>query len=167
MTGGIAEHPVSKVGRTDDWLTPPGLLNKLGHFHLDPACPPSMPWTTAERMLTPVEDGLSCEWAGRVWLNPPYSAVGTWLDRMAKHGNGISLTFARTDTEWFSQNAFSRADAFLFIRGRLRFYQVDGVRARKDPGAPSVLLAYGEANVRALEQSGIAGAFFRRCSVLH
>ena len=54
------------------WLTPPEWIQMLGPFDLDPACPPEMPWKTAERMLTPKDDGLATPWQGRVWLNPPF-----------------------------------------------------------------------------------------------
>ena len=36
----------------DDYLTPPDLIKALGRFDLDPACPPWMPWETADRMLS-------------------------------------------------------------------------------------------------------------------
>ena len=36
----------------------------------------------------------------------------------------------------------------------------------KSSGAPSVLLAYGQSNVDALRNSGIAGAFFAKAEML-
>lgn len=74
---------------------------------------------------------------------------------MMKHNNGIALVFARTDTETFQDFCFS-ADAILFIKGRLKFYTVEGNKTG-DAGAPSCLLAWGDEAVKRLEQSGISG----------
>lgn len=57
----------------------------------------------------------------------------------------------------FFDHVWDRADAVLFLRGRLHFHHVDGTRATANAGAPSVLVAYGQNNVAALAHSGIAG----------
>lgn len=74
---------------------------------------------------------------------------------MKQHNNGIALVFARTDTETFQDFCFS-ADAILFIKGRLKFYTVEG-KQTGDAGAPSCLLAWGKEAVKRLEKSGIGG----------
>lgn len=108
------------------------------------------------------DDGLSRPWHGRVWLNPPYSREAVkWLRRLADHGNGIALTFARTETAWFFETIWNAATAVLFIEGRLHFHHQDGTRAAANAGAPSVLSAYGADNADALERSQIAGQFVR------
>lgn len=156
----MSGHQSPHRGATDTWLTPPGILNAMGAFDLDPCCPPDMPWRTAETMLTAQDDGLSAEWNGRVWMNPPYGpATGQWLDKLASHGNGIALVFARTETRMFFDHAWERADAMLFIRGRLHFHSAEGERAKANAGAPSVLLAYGKQNAATLRDCGISGAF--------
>jgi len=95
-------------------------------------------------------------------LNPPYGPeTGKWLERLAKHGNGIALIFARTETEMFFRWGWEAADAMLFIRGRLHFHDVHGQRAKGNAGGPSVLIAYGTANAEALRTCGIAGQFIR------
>ncbi len=60
----------------DEWLTPPGLIKALGTFDLGPCSPRIRPWDTAIKHLTKKDDGLTHEWAGRVWLNPPYGLIG-------------------------------------------------------------------------------------------
>ena len=35
-------------GKKDEWLTPPGILNRLGEFDLDPCTPIDRPWDTAK-----------------------------------------------------------------------------------------------------------------------
>lgn len=141
----------------DEWLTPPGIVRVLGEFDLDPCAPVSRPWDTARNHYTKVDDGLSREWNGRVWLNPPYGReVAKWMQRLASHRDGIALVPSRTDTAWYQKFVFGAADAVFFFGYRLKFYYVSGVRAGSS-GAPSCLVAYGMHNVDAIAQSGLAG----------
>lgn len=141
----------------DEWLTPPEILQPLGKFDLDPCAPiESMrPWSMADNHYT-LEDGngLEKEWFGRVWCNPPYGReTGIWLNKLAAHGNGIALIFARTETKMFVSEVWEKAHSLLFIHNRLFFHHVDGTRAKSNSGAPSVLIAYGEDNSRILKDA--------------
>lgn len=141
----------------DEWLTPPGIVQSLGVFDLDPCSPVERPWDTAINHLTVEDDGLLRDWTGRVWMNPPYGdETGVWMKRLADHGNGIALVFARTETAWFFDSVWGRADAVLFFRGRIAFCHVNG-EPGDSAGAPSVLVAYGGENVTALRCSEIDG----------
>jgi hypothetical protein len=145
------------VAGTDVWLTPPYILKALGEFDLDPSASLNRPWDTAKHHYTIEDDGLVQEWFGRVWLNPPYGPVlAKWLRRLADHGNGIALIFARTETKAFFDEVWDKADAILFLKGRINFYRPDGA-AGNNAGSPSVLVAYGEANVRILETCSLNG----------
>lgn len=144
----------------DEWLTPPEIIKALGAFDLDPCAPADerRPWDMATTHYSAEQNGLSLPWHGRVWCNPPYGLeAARWLEKLAAHGNGIALIFARTETAMFFDHVWEKADALLFIRGRLHFHHVDGRRAAANSGAPSVLVAYGQNNVQALRESGIAG----------
>lgn len=145
----------------DEWLTPPHIIKALGDFELDPCSPGDRrPWDTAARHYCIHDNGLTQPWEGRVWLNPPYGhEAKKWLGRLADHGNGIALVFARTETATWFEYIWARANAVLFLRGRLHFHHVDGSRAKANSGAPSALVAYGDANARALGDSGLAGQF--------
>ncbi len=130
----------------DEWLTPPEIVQALGPFDLDPCAPVVRPWDTARKHYTVEDDGLRQPWEGRVWLNPPYGReTGRWLARLAEHGDGIALIFARTETSVFFEQVWRKADAVLFFEGRLTFYHVSGVKADNNGGAPSCLVAYGRA----------------------
>lgn len=155
--GSTGPHSPSLPARSETWLTPPEILAALGTFDLDPCGFPG--WQTAQRLVCLPEDGLQAEWEGRVWLNPPYGRekVWRWLERLADHGHGTALIFARTDTAGFARAVWARADALLFLAGRLNFCNTAGVRSRKNPGAPSVLVAYGDRDARTLAGSGLAG----------
>ena len=134
----------SASGGADEWLTPPWVLEAIGPFDLDPCAPRVRPWDTAKRHYTIEDDGLRQDWQGRVWLNPPYSQAGRWLHKLAEHGTGTALIFARTETALWFDHVWPRATALLFLRGRLTFHYASGKRASANSGAPSVLAAYGE-----------------------
>ena len=145
---------------SDVWLTPPAILAVLGPFDLDPcAAPDPRPWPTAARHYTAADDGLRQPWAGRVWLNPPYSAAGIWLQRLVQHRTGTALIFARTDTAAVQEHVLLQSTAVLFIRGRVRFHHPDGRRAADNGGAPSLLIAYGEQDAARLQASDIPGIY--------
>jgi hypothetical protein len=161
MVTSIRNQPMPRTTpETERWLTPRWVLDALGDFDLDPCAAPD--WATAETMFTPEThgDGLSLPWSGRVWLNPPYGhTMGTWIRRLAEHGRGTALVFARTDTTTFHEYVWPYAAALLFIRGRLTFNRPDGSEADFNSGAASVLIAYGQDDADQLEHSGIVGAF--------
>jgi len=148
---GMGSHQSSKMMK-DEWLTPPEITEALGPFDLDPCSPINRPWDTARCHYNIVNNGLLLPWTGKVWLNPPYgNETGKWLKRLADHGNGIALVFARTETQMFFKHVWEKADALFFIKGRLHFYHVDGARASHNGGAPSVLVAYGMNNLWCLK----------------
>lgn len=142
MNRGFRHEP--PVGASTEWYTPPEVFEALGiTFDLDPAAPAGgLPWVPTARWLSRAEDGLSQPWRGRVWLNPPYGReLHRWLGRLAEHGDGLALVFARTDTAWY-QRIVRQATAVCFIAGRLSFVRADGERVGR-AGAPSVLVAFG------------------------
>ena len=145
----------------EDWLTPPQLLRSLGEFDLDPCSPMPRPWDTAKQHYTMADNGLLKPWVGRVWLNPPYgNETARWMERLAKHGNGIALIFVMTETATFFPWVWDYATALLFIKGRIRFFTKEG-REGGSAGAPSMLIAYGDNNAASLSTCGIAGKYLR------
>ncbi len=146
---------------TDDWITPKWLIDRLGPFDLDPcACDPQ-PWPCAERWFTFEDNGLMQPWDGLVWMNPPYGRkTKDWLNRLALHGNGIALVYARTDTRAFFNSVWNSATLLLFLRKRLTFNLPDGTKSRcgHNSGGPSVLIAYGETAADRLRENADLGA---------
>lgn len=107
--------------------------------------------------LDEADNGLAAPWFGTVWCNPPYGReTFKWLAKLADHGDGIALVFARTETVGFFEQVWERADAVFFFKGRLKFWYVDGTEA-DTANAPSCLIAYGKSNVEKLRNSGFAG----------
>jgi len=162
MTIGAHQSPTRL---SDDWITPPRIIKALGQFDFDP-CPSSIQKSGYLGMKS-WEYGTDArvqDWPkdARIWLNPPYSkGLGLWLSKLADHGNGIALIFARTETKDFCDNVWEKADAILFLRGRITFLLPDGKKPSGNSGAPSCLVAYGSNNVGALYQSGLSGTVIR------
>jgi phage N-6-adenine-methyltransferase len=145
---------------TDEWYTPIEYINALGEFDLDPAAAINPLWQTAKVQYTKEDDGLSKEWFGRVWLNPPYSRplIVQFMEKMAEHNNGIMLVFNRADSKMFHRYVFEKASGILFMEGRIRFYRPDGTQGGPG-GTGSVFVAYGKENAEILKNSGIKGKY--------
>ena len=156
----------STHNKSVEWYTPRYIFDALGlEFDLDPCSPGKevVPWIPARRFLTVADDGLLAKWKGNVWMNPPYGTrTPYWLERLSLHGTGIALLFVRPDTKWFHQYV-AIADAICLIRGRVRFVSSEHAKeyaACTDkplgrPGAPTMLIAYGKDNAKALFGSGL------------
>ena len=113
------------TSNTDLWSTPRDFFddyNAVYHFDVD-VC------ATAENALcakfySPEDDGLSKEWYGTCWMNPPYGReIGKWMQKAYEsslHGaTVVCLVPARTDTAWWHDYAMK--GNIEFIRGRLKF----------------------------------------------
>ena len=121
----------------DEWWTPGKYVEAarrvMGGIDLDPAStPPANKTVQAARFYTKSDNGLDQPWAGRVFLNPPYSyplveKFTTRLIEQAEAGfvsEAIVLVNNSTDTDWF-QALLSRYPA-CFTDGRVNFYRDTG-----------------------------------------
>ena len=145
---------------SDDWLTPHYMLDVLGKFDLDPCASNGIGQRkTADHMVRLPQNGLADDfvWSGRIFCNPPYSDAGPWVKRLADSGNGIAIVFAKSSAAWFQQEVLQRADAVLWLHGRLRFLKPDGTPGDYTARESSVLVAYGAQNALALAGCGLDG----------
>jgi hypothetical protein len=146
-------------GQSDEWYTPKFVFDALGvdRFDLDVAAPPGgAPHVPAARVYH--ERGLDLEWSGFVWMNPPFggrNGLVPWLDKFFQHGNGIAWTPDRTSAPWW-QDAAKKADAILFISGKVKFERPGGVIGAS-PSTGTTLLASGFRGVAALERAAFVG----------
>ena len=109
--------------KTDMWETPKWLFDELDkefHFDLDVCAIPEN--AKCEQYFTPETDGLSQEWNGTVWCNPPYGReIGKWVKKAAQSNcTVVMLLPARTDTKWFHDYIYRKAE-IRFLKGRLKF----------------------------------------------
>lgn len=117
----------------NEWYTPEKYIDLarqvLGVIDLDPAsCELANETVKAERFYSEQDNGLTKEWTGRVWMNPPYGSdlIGQFTEKFAKEytaGNiteGIVLVNNATETVWFC-NMMAAASAVVFPRGRIRY----------------------------------------------
>lgn len=139
--------------KTIEWYTPPWIFEELGiEFDLDPCTKEGgIPWIPAKNHYHKGDNGLSKDWgSSNVWMNPPYGKqTPEWLDKLSNHGTGVSLVFARTDCRWF-HDYVTTADAILFLKGRVKFIDGNGVTGGSGAGCGSMLVAWGKYNVEAL-----------------
>ncbi|MCJ8335624.1 MAG: phage N-6-adenine-methyltransferase [Epibacterium sp.] len=117
-------------GESDEWYTPAYIFEALGvQFELDVACPPEGPrHVPATRWFTKEHDGLSEDWDGLAWMNPPFGHQSTkrqWLRKFFEHGNGIALLPDRTSAPWWQEFA-PLADAILFVSPKVKFEMPEG-----------------------------------------
>lgn len=149
----------SQNNKSVDWYTPFWIFEALGlTFDLDPCGPVGgVPWIPAKKTLSLADDGLAHNWVGRVWLNPPYGKeTPLWLRRMHHHCDGVALVFARTDCAWF-HDYISKADAILFLKGRVKFVDAFQKTGGGGPGSGSMLVAWGSNCVEALREMAHKG----------
>lgn len=78
---------------SDERYTPKWVFDGLAMtFDLDPCSPvEGGDCVPARRKLTAVDDGLSQDWEGTVWVNPPFSRSTEFGDRFIAHGSGVFL----------------------------------------------------------------------------
>lgn len=118
-------NPVHFSSATDDWATPQDFfdrLNKAFQFTLDVCASESN--AKCSRFFSREDDGLSQEWDGVCWMNPPYGrGIERWMSKAYESArNGatvVCLIPARTDTRW-RQNFAAKGEVF-FVPGRLKF----------------------------------------------
>jgi DNA N-6-adenine-methyltransferase (Dam) len=154
-----------------EWYTPPEIFDSLEtEFDLDVASPGRqfVPWVPARRHLTRVEDGLVADWAGFIWMNPPYGlqhGVADWITNFVRHRDGLALLPDFTSAAWW-QDAAGSADAIMFVCPKISFLpkRADG----RSNSLGSTLVAIGERGVAALrnaERNG-RGIMFERTAAL-
>ena len=165
MSGLFGEN-ITRIGhKSVEWYTPYWIFRDLGiDFDLDPCSPhDTETHVPAAQKYTVFDDGLSKEWEGRVWLNPPYGKeTPFWMRRMIDHGNGIALVFSRTDAKW-CQESMAAADGILFFSGRIEFVPgKENAHKRSRSGAGSVFFSFGYESTMALKNLEKSGFFIAR-----
>lgn len=109
--------------KTEMWETPQDFFDKydaIYHFTTD-VCATSEN-AKCEHYYSPEENGLTQEWKGNCWCNPPYGKdIAKWIQKAIESSAiTVMLLPARTDTKWFHELVLPNAKV-EFIKGRLKF----------------------------------------------
>ena len=149
----IIEKELINHGTSDDYYTPPFIFEALGlEFDLDVSAPPGgVPWIPAKNFYTIIDDGLSQEWNGKIWCNPPYSNTTPWLEKMIEHNNGIALVQI-AKSAWCNL-VWKKADGVLFMPTDLKFVRNSGKSLAIF--THTMLVGFGADNVEAMRQSNL------------
>jgi phage N-6-adenine-methyltransferase len=134
---------------SDEWATPAEIFDPLEEefgFMLDAA---AQPWNRkCLRFLS--YDGLDIPWIpGPVWLNPPYSEIGRWMEKAHRESLEHSVTVVclvpcTPDRHWWADHVEGKAEVRLLTRknlrsGRVHFERSDGSSGRA-PFASAVVI---------------------------
>ena len=111
--------------KTDMWYTPQEFFDKydsIYNFETDVCAVPDN--AKCDNYYTPEVDGLSQDWTGTCWMNPPYGrTIKQWVKKAYESSLSgttvVCLLPARTDTSWWHD--YCTKGDIEFIRGRLRF----------------------------------------------
>lgn len=122
----------------NEWYTPAPYMEAaravMGDIDLDPASSEIANQTVkAKQIYTAEDNGLSKDWAGRVWLNPPYAGelISLFCDKITNHyeagevEEAIILVNNATETGWFN-TLIESASAVVFPKSRVKFYTPSG-----------------------------------------
>jgi phage N-6-adenine-methyltransferase len=149
------------LSKKSDWRTPMHILyavhRVMDGIDLDP-CADMEKQVPADHHYTKEDDGLSKEWHGKVFMNPPYGRETSpvWAAKWKKEyesghlKKGIVLVAARTDTKWWEDVA-STASVVCFTRRRLRFGDDSG-KERTPSTFPSAILYACRDNIEDIER---------------
>ena len=127
--------------KTDEWETPQNLfdeLNKEFKFELDVCA--DFENHKCNYYFDKAKNGLSADWWGRCWMNPPYGReIGKWVKKAYEEVQGdaagvcVCLLPSRTDTKWFHD--YCLKGEIRFLKGRLLFKK-DGRDPSRSERAP-------------------------------
>ena len=130
--------------KTNEWSTPQDFFNELDkefNFTLDPCSTRENAKCT--KYFTVEDDGLKQDWSNDVvFMNPPYGReIKYWVQKAyeesLKGATVVCLIPSRTDTKYWHDYIFGKADDIRFIKGRLKF------GGSKNPAPfPSAVIVY-------------------------
>tara|TARA_R110000868_G_scaffold248075_8_gene504439 strand:- start:1678 stop:2073 length:396 start_codon:yes stop_codon:yes gene_type:complete len=126
------------------WATPQDFFdkyNKVYNFTLDVCATKDN--AKCSSYFTKEQDGLSQEWVGTCWMNPPYGReISLWMKKAyessLKGATIVCLVPSRTDTKWWHNYAVH--GKIEFIKGRLKF----GNSKNSAPFPSAVIIFKGE-----------------------
>jgi phage N-6-adenine-methyltransferase len=111
--------------KTVEWATPQSFFDELNlEFGFETDVCSTHENAKCEHHYTKEDDGLSRNWTGVCWMNPPYGRqIKHWIkkayDSSLSGATVVCLIPARTDTAYWHD--YCMKGEIRFIRGRLKF----------------------------------------------
>jgi hypothetical protein len=135
---------------SDERFTPRWIFDALGEtFDLDPASPVELEtFVPAARRYTREDDGLSQEWGGFVWCNPPFSNATPWSDKFLANGAGLWLG-PIANAAWFDR-MLRACDVAWLMRD---FAFVHPTHAGKRSSMPLAMFGFGDRAASAIDRA--------------
>ncbi len=140
---------------SDDYYTPAWVFERMAiKFDLDVCAPPGgVPWIPAARFLTQEDDGLTSEWTGRVWMNPPFSQCLPWVEKFINHHHGICLI--QMSKGRYTRRLWNEAEGVWVCDVDMKFTIAAEAGARADVYMPIWFAAFGDECVEAISRLGV------------
>jgi len=149
-------HVANNSGN-DEYFTPSHIINAVrdvfeGTIDLDPAsCEAANETVKAREIYTAEDDGLTKEWHGNVWMNPPFSQplVAQFCAKLLEEldagrvQQAIVIVNNATETKWGNM-LLRHASMVCFPTGRVRFVNAMGANIGSGPLQGQMLVYFGK-----------------------
>lgn len=142
------------MNEKDTWQTPDDLLDIITRhvdITLDPCAGPETSIGQEENYrLEDGDDGLEDPWFGTVFVNPPFSYMDKWTQRVMEEKDNedvnliILLSADSTDVQSWWHGRVTEANYVWFSEGRIKFIDPDTGEQKNSPTAGTCLSFYGE-----------------------
>ena len=141
----------ARQATTVEWYTPTEIVEAarmtMGSIDLDPCTITNNP-TGARMFYTAETDGLTKEWFGNVWLNPPFGkGFVEWMHKAnseiasGRVSQMICLIPTWTNSKWFQ--SFGHRDVSLCFPRPIRFIHGPTMEPGKPAMSPNVIVYLG------------------------
>ena len=139
--------------KNDILKTPKYITDPLGFFNLDPCAGENTEIGEENWWDGRGEDGLTKDWFGFVWCNPPFSQKEMWIEKMIQHNYGILILPERGSAPWFGPLA--KEAGTYFVMGK----KINFIGGPSSNNVGSVLFPFGSEAISRIKNSGLPGHF--------
>lgn len=140
-----------KGSKKDVWQTPESLYSIVDEtvgIDLDPCAGKETDIAETNWCIQNGQDGLVGDWHGIVFVNPPFSEKGKWLDKIHEQIENTELIVLVTPDStgvksWWHGDIVPYADYVWFSEGRVRYIDPEKGESTGSPGWNTALSFFG------------------------